>query len=94
MGKGWSIFGGSLGVLEIANINFEMCRLKDVLSLVIFHLFQAYIALSKKKNFCFINSFYKRKSIKNLAQVQGFPNSGKWWKESEMLLGAGGVVTG
>ena len=49
MGKGWSIFGGSLGVLEIANINFEMCRLKDVLSLVIFHLFQAYIALSKKK---------------------------------------------
>ena len=52
MGKGWSIFGGSLGVLEIANINFEMCRLKDVLSLVIFHLFQAYIALSKK-NFLF-----------------------------------------
>ena len=49
MGKGWSIFGGSLGVLEIANINFEMCRLKDALSLVIFHLFQAYIALSKKK---------------------------------------------
>ena len=49
MGKGWPIFGGSLGGLEIANINFEMCRLKDVLSLVAFHLFQAYIALSKKK---------------------------------------------
>ena len=89
MGKGWSIFGGSLGVLEIANTNFEMCRLKDVLSLVVFHVFQAYIALSKTK-FCF-NSFYKRKSIKNLAQVQGFPNSGKWWKESEILLGG---VTG
>ena len=56
MGKGWSIFGGSLGVLEIANINFEMCRLKDVLSLAIFHLFQAYIALSKKKNFVLLTA--------------------------------------
>ena len=56
MGKGWSIFGGSLGVLEIANINFEMCRLKDALSLVIFHLFQAYIALSKKKIFVLLTA--------------------------------------
>ena len=48
------------------------------------------ILLYQKKKFCFINSFYKRKSIKNLAQVQGFPNSGKWWKESEILLGGGG----
>ena len=56
MGKRWSIFGGSLGVLEIANINFEMCRLKDVLSLVIFHLFQAYIALSKKKSFVLLTA--------------------------------------
>ena len=45
-GGGGSIFGGGSGFLEIANINFTsrllfdllfICRLKDVVSIVIFH---------------------------------------------------------
>ena len=46
MGKGWSVFGGGSGFLEIEIINFTsqllfnllfMCRLKNAVSPVIFH---------------------------------------------------------
>ena len=79
MGRGWSIFGrGASGFLEKAILNFTLqflfdllftCRLKDVVSLVIFSL--KFLALWKVFFivFHFINSLFKRKRVYKLIQV-------------------------
>ena len=82
MGKGWSILRGGqgLGFLLIVIINFTYsiiltvliniqftCSLKDVASLVIFHLcFQLISFYLEYFGQCFINSLFKRKSVYKL----------------------------